>query len=82
MSLLPLPSDVVHKIRSGIAITSFSQCLTELVLNAIDASATDISVHLDLSSRRILVRDNGNGISFDQLKVIGERLSGEVTFFS
>ncbi|XP_023213650.1 DNA mismatch repair protein Mlh3-like [Centruroides sculpturatus] len=73
MSVLPLPSEVVCKIRSGIAITSFGQCLNELVLNAIDAFATNVCVRLDLSSHRISVKDNGKGIPSDQLQFIGER---------
>ena len=68
-----LPLSVQSQIRSGITITSVTQCVEELLLNAVDASSRCIAVRIDLSCFRIQVVDNGTGITADQLDKIGQR---------
>ena len=64
---------VQSKIRSAIAITSYAQCVEELILNALDSSASCIAVRVNISSGFIMVVDNGSGINYKSMKVLGER---------
>ncbi|KAK3093602.1 hypothetical protein FSP39_017962 [Pinctada imbricata] len=69
----PLPVEVKSLLRSGVALTSVTQCVEELVLNAIDAGATCIAVRVDMSLYKVQVLDNGCGMSAAQLKSVGGR---------
>lgn len=69
-----LGDNVRDLIRSGVAITSVTQCVEELVLNSIDAEATRIFVDVDLSDFIIRVEDNGTGIIRKDFDIIGTRL--------
>ncbi|KAK7078441.1 DNA mismatch repair protein [Halocaridina rubra] len=71
--ILPLPESVRSQLRSGITITSVSQCVEELVLNSLDAGATCVAVRVDLHIFRIQVIDNGHGIRHKDLKILGKR---------
>ena len=68
-----LGSDVRSYLRSGVAITSVTQCVEELVLNSLDAGASCVAVRLDLECYRIQVVDNGTGVEYDQLPLLGNR---------
>ncbi|CAI9719393.1 DNA mismatch repair protein Mlh3-like [Octopus vulgaris] len=70
-----LPASVQSYIRSGVAITSVTQCVEELLLNAVDAGAKCIAVRVDLSCFRIQVVDNGSGIAVEELDKVGQRYS-------
>lgn len=70
-----LPPSVRSQIRSGVAITSITQCVEELLLNAVDAGSRCVAVRIDLSCFRVQVVDNGTGIAADQLDKIGQRYS-------
>lgn len=69
-----LPDNVKSRLRSGVAITGFGQCVAELVLNSIDADSSCIAIRLDISAYKIQVIDNGVGIPERQLRLVGERL--------
>lgn len=68
-----LSTDVQSRIRSGIALPSVTQCVEELVANALDADATCIAVRVNLKTFKIQVVDNGVGIDDSQLHLLGER---------
>lgn len=68
-----LPADVRSLLRTGVAITNVAQCVEELVVNALDASATCVAIRVDLPCFKIQVVDNGKGIQQDDLQVVGER---------
>lgn len=68
-----LSDEVQCHLRSGVAITSLTQCVEELVMNALDAGASCIAVRVDLPCFKIQTVDNGQGISRDQLEKVGER---------
>ncbi|XP_069997820.1 DNA mismatch repair protein Mlh3 [Penaeus vannamei] len=73
--ILPLSESVRSKLRSGITITSIAQCVEEMVLNSIDANATCIAVRIDPAIFRIQVVDNGDGVTEENLKLLGKRHS-------
>ncbi|XP_040188749.1 DNA mismatch repair protein Mlh3 isoform X2 [Rana temporaria] len=68
-----LPEDVRCRLRSGIAITSVSQCVEELLLNGADAQATCIAVRVDLEIFRVQVVDNGCGLGPEDMERVGMR---------
>ena len=69
----PLQEDVRSYLRSGVAITSLTQCVEELVLNSLDAGSTSITVRIDIPNFRVQVSDNGSGIAFEDLNRVGGR---------
>ncbi|XP_046401919.1 uncharacterized protein LOC124167898 [Ischnura elegans] len=73
MAIQKLPEEVRSAIRSGIAISSTAQCVTELVLNSLDAGATSITILLDISHFKLEVDDNGSGIVLEDLHHVGSR---------
>ncbi|KAH9492887.1 hypothetical protein Btru_032551 [Bulinus truncatus] len=68
-----LSDDVKTCLRTGVAITSFSQVVEELVLNSVDAGASNVAARVDLETFKVQVVDNGVGIVKDQLPLLGER---------
>ncbi|XP_044263652.1 DNA mismatch repair protein MLH3-like isoform X2 [Tribolium madens] len=73
MVVEPLEENVIARIRSSSSINSVTQCITELVLNSLDAKATAIAVRVNLTTFRIQVVDNGRGISRSNLEFVGKR---------
>lgn len=73
MKIEPLPLNVRSYLRSGVAITSVTQCVEELVLNSLDAGSTCVAVRLDLNCFKVQVVDNGSGVPSDQLEILGNR---------
>ncbi|XP_075556427.1 DNA mismatch repair protein Mlh3-like isoform X1 [Dermacentor variabilis] len=73
MELKRLPTEVVSKLRAGVAVVSVAHCMEELVLNALDAGATCVAVRLNMSYHKVQVVDNGHGMPRDQLENCGER---------
>nr|DBA14587.1 TPA: hypothetical protein GDO54_005532 [Pyxicephalus adspersus] len=68
-----LPEDVRCRLRSGIAVTSVSQCVEELLLNSADAQATCIAIRVDLEIFRVQVVDNGCGLGPEDMDRVGLR---------
>ncbi|XP_075215356.1 DNA mismatch repair protein Mlh3-like [Lycorma delicatula] len=73
MQIAKLPEDVQSFIRTGVTITSISQCVVELVLNSLDAGASRVGVRIDLSKYELQVVDDGYGLNLEQLNLIGNR---------
>ncbi|KAL4238879.1 DNA mismatch repair protein [Mactra antiquata] len=69
----PLPATLRSYLRTGVSITSLTQCVEELVLNSVDAGASCIAVRVNLSCFKVQVVDNGDGIPNDQLEKLGNR---------
>ncbi len=67
-----LPQEMVHRMVAGEVIDSPAAVVRELMENAIDAHATRITVSLWVEQWKIHVVDNGDGISFENLKTIAK----------
>ena len=73
--ICPLDDEVRSQLRSGVAITSVTQCVEELVLNSVDAGASCIALCVDIPGFRVQVVDNGSGIARNDLERVGQRYS-------
>ncbi|CAG8470821.1 9633_t:CDS:10 [Ambispora gerdemannii] len=73
MTIRLLEHEAIQKLRSSLTITSLTHCMLELIQNSLDASATVIEIHVDVSNYFLQVLDNGCGISPEDLQKIGQR---------
>ncbi|KAK7413636.1 DNA mismatch repair protein [Neonectria punicea] len=71
MSIRQLPSDVVDKIKSSVAVTSLKAVVCGLLANALDAGASKVNISVDYSRGNCTVEDNGSGISPDEFSHTG-----------
>jgi DNA mismatch repair protein MutL len=69
MPIRLLPSDLVNKIAAGEVVERPASVVKELVENAIDAGATEISIDVRDGGRTLVsVSDNGSGMGRDDLE--------------
>lgn len=69
MTIKELPSEIVNQIAAGEVIENPSAVIKELIENSIDAKATQIEIDIeDSGKKRITIKDNGCGISREDLK--------------
>lgn len=68
-----LPEETQELIRSGIQLPSFEVAVAEVVHNSIDANSTTVAVAVDLPSLSFEVRDNGDGISPEDMALVFTR---------
>ncbi|KAF8238974.1 hypothetical protein L208DRAFT_1239561 [Tricholoma matsutake] len=71
-SLGKLDAPTRVKLRSTQILTSFPQIVSELVQNSLDAGASAVDIGIDCEEWICWVKDNGCGISKDNLSVLGQ----------
>lgn len=60
--IIPLPPDVIAKIKSSTSITHLNGVVIELVKNALDANARTLLISVDFKRGGCIVEDDGDGI--------------------
>lgn len=74
MPISKLPLDTIRLLGSSVAISTSSALVKELLDNALDAGATIVEVLISANTvDKIQVRDNGTGISLDDIDNLGKR---------
>ncbi len=74
MTIKVLPHTVAERIAAGEVIERPASSVKELVENALDAQATEISVHLEDGGKILIeVIDNGTGMAPEDLKLCVQR---------
>ena len=69
-----LPEHLIDQIKAGEVVERPASLLKELIENSIDAGSTKIDIHIiDNGMELIFVKDNGKGMSFDDLPLAFHR---------
>lgn len=70
MPIHKLPEEIVRRIAAGEVVDHPSSVVKELIENSLDAGANKIKISIDGGGKsRIIVEDNGDGMSAEELKV-------------
>lgn len=71
-SVRGLPPSVAARVRGEVTIPTFARAVEEIVLNSLDAGASEIVATIDMPGRSFSVRDNGHGMNRAALCTVGE----------
>ncbi len=64
---LKVSPGIVNRLSIGL-YRNFGLAVKELISNSYDADATEVKIRLDLKQNRFIIRDNGNGMTYKDLK--------------
>jgi len=64
---IEVSKDVVKHLSIGL-YRNFALSVKELISNSYDAGATEVKIKLDLKNKKIIIRDNGRGMNYDEFK--------------
>lgn len=74
MAITPLPEATIHLLSSAQALTTPLSLVKELIDNALDAKSTSVDILISANTLdKIEVRDNGHGITEEDLDALGRR---------
>lgn len=59
--------EVVKHLSLGL-YRNYALAIKELISNSYDAGATEVKIKLDLKNKRIVIKDNGKGMDYNELK--------------
>ncbi len=59
--------EVVRHLSIGL-YRNYALAIKELISNAYDAGATEVKIKLDLKNKKIIIRDNGKGMDYEEFK--------------
>lgn len=59
--------EVVRHLSIGL-YRNYALAIKELISNAYDAGATEVKIKLDLKNKKIIIRDNGKGMDYNEFK--------------
>ncbi|KAF9534670.1 hypothetical protein CPB83DRAFT_802764 [Crepidotus variabilis] len=71
LTIGPLPEETRSKLRATQILTSLPQIVSELLQNALDATATQIDIGVDTEEWTCWVRDDGEGLNKEGLEQLG-----------
>jgi len=59
--------EVVRHLSIGL-YRNYALAIKEIISNAYDAGATEVKIKLDLKNKKIIIRDNGKGMDYNEFK--------------
>lgn len=72
-SIKRLDDSVRSRLNSQVTISSFGAAVRELLQNSLDSGANEIDIKLDFQTLSIYMKDNGKGMTPDDLENVGKR---------
>jgi len=69
--IVSLPASIISRLRSTVTLPSLPAAISEVIQNALDANATELSLTLNPTRPSFALSDNGHGIHPDHISSLG-----------